>query len=92
MSRRVTPIVASVVAIAVLGTACGDSRSRQRARTELVDQLVAGGLERPVADCVVEGFFVVRNDAELRDFFARDELTEAERAEFAELGEDCLDG
>ncbi|MEZ5249346.1 MAG: hypothetical protein R2713_09110 [Ilumatobacteraceae bacterium] len=79
------------MAIAVLGTACGDSRCRQRAArswstsSSRVSSTAGGRLRR-------RGFFVVRNDAELRDFFMRDELTEAERAEFAELGEDCLDG
>jgi hypothetical protein len=72
-------------------SACGESNSRKRARADLVEQLVEGGLERPVADCVVEAFFDVRNDDELRAFFDREELTDDERREFAQLGEICVD-
>lgn len=85
-----------VLCVALLPTvgalaACGESNSRKRARADLVDQLVEGGLERAVADCVVESFFDVRNDDELRAFFEREELTDDERREFAQLGEVCLD-
>ncbi len=83
-------VLASV--LVPLASGCRDSGSRARARADLVRQLVEGGLEREVADCVVDGFFDVRNDGELREFFARDELTGAERDEFAVLGEACSSG
>lgn len=86
---RVAAWLMAMLPVVMLASACGESSSRARARAQLVDQLVDGGLERPVADCVVEGFFDVRNDDELRAFFDREELTDAEREEFAELGEAC---
>ncbi len=90
---RTLPAVLVLLSVLVpLATSCRDSGSRQRARAELVQQLVEGGLGRAVADCVVDGFFDVRNDGELREFFARDELTDAERREFALLGEACSSG
>lgn len=89
VSRSVIAVVALLPLVGALG-ACGESNSRKRARAELVDQLVDGGLERTVADCVVEAFFDTRNDRELRDFFEREELTDDERTEFAQLGELCL--
>ncbi len=88
---RAIAAAALVVSVGLL-VGCGDSDSRKRARVELVDQLVEGGLERNVADCVVEAFFDARNDRELRDFFDREELTDDERSEFAQLGELCIEG
>lgn len=83
-------IAALVVAVAAVpSAACAKGVARERARQELVDQLVEGGLDRTIADCVVEGFFAERTDAELKAFIARPDLTEAERAEFARLGESC---
>lgn len=92
MTRR--PVVVAVATGLVLSfatSACGESRSRQRARSDLVEQLVEGGLEPQVAECVVEGFFDARNDDELRAFFEREDLTADERDEFARLGEACTD-
>jgi hypothetical protein len=76
----------------LVASACGESRTRREARRELVAQLVEGGLTEQVADCVVETFFDARNDGELKDFFARERLTDDERAEFARLGELCTPG
>jgi hypothetical protein len=90
--RRVAIAAAALIPFVGLLVACGDSDSRKRARAELVDQLVEGGLERGVADCVVEAFFDARNDRELRDFFDREELTDDERSEFAQLGKLCIEG
>lgn len=80
--RRLLPILAVVL------VACGSARDE--ARDGLVDQLVDdGGLSRSVAECVVDGFFEDRTTDELREFFERDELTDAEQAEFARLGQAC---
>ncbi len=92
MTRRAAIAALACVPLVASLSACGESNSRQRARAELVDQLVEGGLEREVADCVVEAFFDARNDRELRDFFDREELTDDERSEFAQLGELCIEG
>ena len=84
--RRLLSILA-VVCAGVL-VACGSARDE--ARDGLVNQLVNdGGLSRSVAECVVDGFFEDRTTDELREFFERDELTEAERAEFVRLGQAC---
>ena len=86
--RRVA--IGALVAVALVATsACGESRARRAAEADLVDQLVEGGLPEQVADCVVEAFFDARNDDELKDFFARETLTDDEREEFARLGEAC---
>ena len=82
--------VAALVLVALLaGAGCGNGRARREARDELVDQLVEGGLPEQVADCVVAAFFDGRNDDELKEFFARETLTDDEREEFARLGEAC---
>jgi hypothetical protein len=80
---------AMVIVALLAASGCGESRARREARGELVDQLVEGGLSEQVADCVVEAFFDARNDDELKDFFARETLTDDEREEFARLGEAC---
>jgi hypothetical protein len=86
--RRHRVAVGAAVVFALV--ACGGSRDR--ARGDLVDQLVEGGLPDEIAECVVEAFFDARDDDELREFFARDDLTDAEREEFARLGEACVPG
>ncbi len=64
--------------------------ARDTARDGLVSQLVdEGGLSRSVAECVVDGFFEDRTTDELREFFERAVLTDAERDEFARLGQQC---
>ena len=84
-------VVASLVVVAgLVASACGESGARRDARRALVDQLMDGGLSEDVADCVVAGFFDARNDDELQEFFAREQLLDNERAEFARLGETCL--
>jgi hypothetical protein len=81
----------SVLIVSVgLVTAAGCGSVRDRAHDDLVDQLVDdGGLARPVANCVVDKFFEARTTDELREFFEREGLTEAESAEFARLGDEC---
>ena len=69
--------------------ACGSVRSH--ARDDLVGQLVdEGGLERSIAECVVDKFFEQRTTLELKQFFQREGLTPAERVEFARLGQECV--
>lgn len=77
-----------MILLAVALVACGSARDE--ARDGLVNQLVSeGGLSRSVAECVVDGFFEDRTTDELREFFERDELTDAEQAEFVRLGQAC---
>ncbi len=85
--RRVLSILLLSAGLALVG-GCGSVRDQ--AHDDLVDQLVGeGGLARPVADCVVDRFFEARTTEELKEFFAREGLTDAEGAEFARLGEEC---
>ena len=49
-----------------------------------------GGLDPLVAQCVADRFFDARTDEELKEFFAREALTEDESAEFQKLGQACL--
>jgi predicted transcriptional regulator len=80
----------STVAVAVLLTlsACVDSRSH--ARNDFITQLITeGGLNRPQATCVVDKFFETRSTDELKRFFARRDLTDAERADFAAIAKAC---
>lgn len=88
MRRVLVGVLALGLTMASLG-GCTKGAARERARQDLIDQLVEGGLDRTIADCVVEGFFAERTDDELKAFIARPELTDAERAEFARLGESC---
>jgi hypothetical protein len=81
---------AAALGVALLFTAgaCGNS-DRHDARNSLVQQLVDGGLERPLAECVVDAFFKGKSDEQLKGFFDRPELTPDERAEFEALGGQC---
>lgn len=86
--RRVLPLCVLLTVPVLPFVACASTRDR--AHDDLVDQLVdEGGLDRSVADCVVDGFFEHRSTEELKAFFERDGLTEAERLEFARLGDAC---
>ena len=79
-------LIVSIGLVTVTG--CGSVRDR--AHDDLVDQLVTeGGLPEAVAGCVVDKFFEARTTEELKEFFARKGLTEAESAEFARLGDEC---
>ena len=86
MLRLLTAVVVSLGLVTLAG--CGTVRDR--AHDDLVEQLVHdGGLAHSVADCVVDKFFEARSTDELKKFFQRDNLTTAEAAEFARLGEEC---
>lgn len=69
--------------------ACASGPGRDEARQSLTTQLVDRGLPSTIAACVVERFFAARSDDELAAFFERDELTDDELTEFAELGDEC---
>ncbi|MBP9052133.1 MAG: hypothetical protein KBF94_05885 [Ilumatobacteraceae bacterium] len=85
--RRSLLLVLASMSLVTL-VACGTVRDR--ARDDLVEQLIdEGGLQRAVSECVVDKFFEVRTTQELKEFFAREGLTDAERAEFARLGVEC---
>ncbi|MFZ4719144.1 MAG: hypothetical protein ACOYMR_06950 [Ilumatobacteraceae bacterium] len=88
MRRHVIAVL--LVLLSVVGAACSKS-SRNSARADFVQQLTdEGGLPPEVAQCVADRFFAERTDQELKEFFARKELTEPESAEFQQLGTDCL--
>ncbi|MCB0979762.1 MAG: hypothetical protein H6513_07350 [Acidimicrobiaceae bacterium] len=90
-SRSGATWVAMLLAVLVLPAACsrGDG-GRAKAEAEFTQQLVDGGLDPTVAECVVEKFFDGRTNDELNDFFLRAELTNEERAEFASLTKKCI--
>lgn len=88
--RLLAGATAALVLVAPVLAGCGGTRDR--ARGDLVDQLVEGGLEDELAECVVEAFFDARTDDELKAFFDREDLTAAERDEFARLGAACVPG
>jgi hypothetical protein len=69
---------------------CGSS-PRDHARSDFVNQLATeGGISHEQATCIVDKFFEHRTNDELKAFFARKTLTEAERSEFAALGTQCV--
>ena len=73
-------------------TLVGCSSPRDGARDDFERQLRdEGGLTAAQAECVVSLFFSSRSDSDLKEFFERPDLTSAERAEFARLGERCAD-
>lgn len=76
--------------LAIAPLVAGCASPRENAHDQFVDQLVDdGGLDRKVAECVVDRFFDGKSNDELKAFFERKELTTAERAEFARLGQEC---
>lgn len=87
--RRVLPLVmVTLMLLPVLG-GCRKS-SRPDARTAFVAQLQQeGGLASDVAECIVDRFFADRTDQELKEFFERTELTQAEAEEFGRLAQAC---
>lgn len=89
MTHRLAMVVASSVIGALALTACASGRGRDEARDDLVEQLVGRGLPTELAECVVDRFFAAHSDAELKEFYDREELTDAEAGEFAAYGADC---
>jgi predicted transcriptional regulator len=88
--RRFAITIAVVVTALVTLALTGCTDARKDARGKFVEQLQAeGGLPQEMAECVVDRFFEDRTTQELREFFERKDLTEAERAEFQQLGDEC---
>lgn len=88
--RRVISLLVLSAAVMSL-PACAKS-SRGSAREQFVQQLAdEGGLSKELAQCIADKFFVTRSDQELKEFFARKELTADESEEFQRLGKACLD-
>ena len=81
--------IASVIAVASLAAGCSSAPGREEARDDLVEQLVDRGLPSAIAACVVDRFFAAHSDDELREFYDRNELTDAEVEEFTTYGADC---
>ena len=80
-----------VVAAALSTSACSKS-SRGSAQAEFVQQMVEeGGIDPAVAECIADRFFELRTDKDLKEFFERDELTDAEAAEFRSIGTACAE-
>ena len=68
----------------------GCSSARATAFEQFAHQLQRdGGLTHGQAVCVATKFFDARTDQQLKEFFARKDLTEPEQAEFARLGDEC---
>ena len=81
-----------LLAVATFGaTGCAAS-SRGPAQEEFVQQLVdEGGFDPVLAECIAERFFELRTDKDLKEFFEREELTDAEAAEFRSIGAACAE-
>jgi hypothetical protein len=87
--RRLVLVLAATVLAASLGAGCAAS-PRSTAFDQFVAQLEAnGGLTHGQAECVATKFFDGRTDQQLKEFFARKDLTDTESAEFARLGTEC---
>ena len=83
-------IVLCVLVGATTFVGCG-ANPREHARSDFVTQLEHdGGISHEQAICIVDKFFAHRTTGELKAFFARVNLTDAERAEFATLGQQCV--
>lgn len=86
--RRVLTVVLLASLLPVLG-GCRKS-SRPDARTAFIAQLQQeGGLTLEAAECIVDLFFAERSDQELKEFFERTDLTQAEAEEFGRLAQEC---
>ncbi len=82
-------LLLALVPLTALVAGCAPS-SRDHAHDQFVQQFeTQGHLTHDQAVCVVDKFFAGRSDAELKAFFERKDLTAAESAEFAALGQQC---
>jgi hypothetical protein len=89
MRRLLAVLLASTGLVWFAG--CSES-SRGSAQDEFVQQLIdEGGIDPAIADCIADRFFELRTDADLKEFFEREELTDAESAEFRAIGAACAD-
>lgn len=87
--RRLLVTVLLVLSLTGL-VACRSVRddARQQFTQQLEDE---GGLPPEVAECVADRFFEERTTDELKEFFERVGLTDAEREEFERLGNECIE-
>jgi hypothetical protein len=87
--RPFAVIVLPLLAVTVM-VGCA-ANPRNHARADFITQLqTEGGVTQEQATCIADKFFEHRTTAELKAFFARKNLTDAERAEFATLGKQCV--
>ena len=87
--RRLLAVIVGVLVVPLSGlVACRSVRddARQQFTQQLEDE---GGLPHEVAVCVADRFFEERTTEDLKAFFERVGLTDAERAEFKRLGDEC---
>ncbi len=72
-------------------TGCGERQmSRSQLEDRYVDEIVAAGVERSVAECVVERLFSAMSDDELREFNTTGaELTAEQSVRVGELADAC---
>ena len=72
-------------------TGCGERQmSRSQLEDRYVDEIVDAGVERSVAECVVDRLFSAMSDNELREFNATgDELTAEQTVRVGELADAC---
>lgn len=88
--RRLLVVLLAVTAV-VSFAGCSES-SRGSAQEEFVRQMIdEGGLDPAVAECIADRFFELRTDQDLQEFFEREELTDAESAEFRAIGAACAE-
>ena len=83
-------LLTAAVLLAAVPALASCRAPREDARRQFTEQLQQeGGLPHDVAVCVVDRFFDARTTQELKEFFARTDLTAAESAEFKQLGDEC---
>jgi hypothetical protein len=88
--RRLMPLSLTMMLSLLVLPLVACASTRDRAHDDFVDQFVdEGGLSRTLAECIVDGFFEDRSTEELKEFFDREGLTDAEEQEFTRLGEAC---
>ena len=84
-------LLAVLLALTAVVSFAGCSKSsRGSAKAEFVQQMIEeGGIDPAIAECIADRFFELRTDADLKEFFEREELTVAEAEEFGRLAEAC---
>jgi hypothetical protein len=84
-------LLVTLLVLLSLGGVVACRSVRDDARQQFTQQLEdEGGLPHEVAKCVADRFFEERTTEELKAFFERVGLTDAERAEFKRLGNECI--
>jgi len=83
-------LVSGLVGLSML-TGCGERQlSRSQLEDRYVDEIVDAGVERSVAECVVERLFSAMSDDELREFNTTGaELTAEQSVRVGELADAC---